>query len=54
MNDIQINNLEIESNKVSIANLKKEKKYPLYEKITVDNLSSYFDISCYPITKIAG
>ena len=34
----------------SLAELPKRQKYALYEAIMEDNLSSYHNISCYPIT----
>jgi peptide-methionine (R)-S-oxide reductase len=37
----------------SIANLPRQKKYPLYETITLENLENYHKVSCYPISQIA-
>ena len=34
----------------SLAELKKSKKYGIYETITEDDLSAYHKISCQPIT----
>jgi len=34
----------------SLAELPESRKYPLYERITVDNLENYHKISCRPIT----
>jgi peptide-methionine (R)-S-oxide reductase len=37
----------------SIANLPRQKKYPLYEAISAENLENYHKISCYPISQVA-
>ena len=39
--------------KHSIAELPKQKKYALYEVITLDDRRNYYAISCRPITKKA-
>ena len=42
-----------EQQKKSIAELRKEKKYALYETVSQDNRHIYHNVSCRPITKKA-
>lgn len=41
------------SQKRSIAELPRHKKYALYETVTLENKKAFFNISCRPITKAA-